>query len=63
MDKITSVADYIIQRYREVAGEALDEMKLHKLLYFAQREAFAVTGRPAFEGDFEGGDMVLYRAR
>lgn len=54
MDKITSVADYIIQRYREVAGEALDEMKLHKLLYFAQREAFAVIGRPAFEGDFEG---------
>lgn len=54
MDKITSVADYIIQRYREVAGEALDEMKLHKLLYFVQREAFAVIGRPAFEGDFEG---------
>ncbi|MBE5037281.1 DUF4065 domain-containing protein [Subdoligranulum sp. DSM 109015] len=54
MNKITDVADYIIKRYRELTGEKLDEMKLHKLLYFTQREAFAVIGQPAFEGDFEG---------
>lgn len=54
MDKITNVADYIIKRYYELTGEHLDEMKLHKLLYFTQRESFAVLGKPAFEGDFEG---------
>ena len=54
MDKITNVADYIIKRYHELTGESLDEMKLHKLLYFTQREAFAILGEPAFVGDFEG---------
>ena len=54
MDKITNLADYIIKRYYELTGEHLDEMKLHKLLYFTQRESFAVLGKPAFEGDFEG---------
>lgn len=54
MDKILNVADYIIHRYKELTNESLDEMKLHKLLYFTQREAFAVIGEPAFEGDFEG---------
>ena len=54
MDKITNVADYIIKRYRELTGEFLDEMKLHKLLYFTQREAFAILGEPAFDGEFEG---------
>lgn len=56
MDSILSVAHYICERYKEIAKEALnkDEMKLHKLLYFTQREAFAVLGRPAFVGDLEG---------
>lgn len=54
MDNIVNVAGYIVQRYREISGEKLDEMKLQKLLYFTQREAFAVTGEQAFEGDFEG---------
>ena len=54
MDNIVSVANYIIQRYQELAHEPLDEMKLHKLLYFTQRETFAVLGKPAFDGDFEG---------
>lgn len=54
MDKIINVADYIIKRYYELTGEHLDEMKLHKLLYFTQRESFAILGKPAFEGDFEG---------
>lgn len=54
MVKIVDVAAYLIQRYRELTGEALDEMKLHKLLYFTQREALAVTGQPAFSGTLEG---------
>lgn len=54
MNKITDVANYIIHRYKELTDEQLDEMKLHKLLYFTQRESFAVIGSPAFHGDFEG---------
>lgn len=54
MDKIINVANYIIKKYKEISKETLDEMKLHKLLYFTQRESFAVLGHPAFEGDFLG---------
>ena len=31
-----------------------DEMKLHKLLYFAQRETIAILGQPMFDAEFEG---------
>lgn len=54
MDKIIDVAAYIVNKYRDVTGESLDEMKLHKLLYFTQREAIAITGSPAIDGIFEG---------
>ena len=54
MSDIIDVAGYIVEKYSEVAGETLDEMKLHKLLYFTQRESLAITGKPAFEGYFEG---------
>jgi len=56
MDKIIDVAAYIIRKYKEVTGESFenDEMKLQKLLYFTQRESFAIIGRQAFEGTFEG---------
>lgn len=54
MDQILDVAGYIVKKYEELTNERLDEMKLHKLLYFTQRESFAITGEPAFEGDFEG---------
>ena len=54
MDKIVDVAAYIVKRYKEITNENLDEMKLHKLLYFTQRESLAILGQPAFEGDFEG---------
>ena len=54
MDKILDVAAYVIERYKWQTGEAIDEMKLHKMLYFIQRESFARAGHPAFEGDFEG---------
>lgn len=56
MDRIVDVANYMLHRYKELTGEPLrhDVRKLHILLYFIQREAFAVTGKPAFVGDFVG---------
>ena len=54
MEKIINVAQYIFCAYRKISGEVIDEMKLHKLLYFAQRESLAITNEPLFEGEFEG---------
>ena len=38
MEKIIDVAAYVLKKYHDVTKEHLDEMKLHKLLYFIQRE-------------------------
>jgi uncharacterized phage-associated protein len=54
MERVNDVAQLIFDEYKRLSGETLDEMKLHKLLYYAQRESFAVLGEPMFEADFEG---------
>ena len=54
MERVIDVARYICDEYQKMSGEAIDEMKLHKLLYFSQRESFAVTGKPLFADEFEG---------
>lgn len=54
MEKILDVAQYIFEKYKKETGKIIDEMKLQKLLYFAQRESFAITGERLFDGDFEG---------
>jgi len=54
MERIVNVAQYIFTKYMHESGEVIDEMKLHKLLYFAQRESLAITNEPLFDGDFEG---------
>ena len=54
MERVVDVARYICDEYQKMSGEAIDEMKLHKLLYFSQRESFAVTGKPLFADEFEG---------
>lgn len=54
MERILDVAQFIFEEYRRISGERIDEMKLHKLLYFSQRESFAVTGQPLFRESLEG---------
>lgn len=54
MEDIMNVAIYIASKYLEIYGEPIDEMKLHKLMYFAQRESFIQTKRPLFEATFYG---------
>lgn len=54
MERIIDVAQYIFSEYAKISGETIDEMKLHKLLYFSQRESLAITNQPLFSGDFEG---------
>lgn len=54
MEKILNVAQYIFDAYKRVSGVVIDEMKMHKLLYLAQRETYAVLGKPLFKEDMEG---------
>ncbi|HJB83545.1 MAG TPA: DUF4065 domain-containing protein [Candidatus Mediterraneibacter intestinavium] len=53
MERILDVAQFIFDEYKKQAGKTIDEMKLQKLLYFAQRESIAVTGEPLFEEQME----------
>lgn len=47
MYQILDVAAYIVSRYSvENNGCMIDEMKLHKLLYFAQKESYIQTDKP-----------------
>ena len=54
MKDMMTVAAYIYGRYQREYNEKIDEMKLQKLMYFAQRESLIRTGEPLFEGDFYG---------
>ena len=54
MKDMMTVAGYIYDRYQREFNEKIDEMKLQKLMYFAQRESLIRTGEPLFEGDFYG---------
>lgn len=50
---ILKIAAYICERYRREYGVGIDEMKLHKLLYFVQRECIVQTGKPITGASFE----------
>ena len=54
MERLIDVASYICNRYYETNGERIDEMKLHKLLYFVQRESLVQNGEPMFKEVFYG---------
>ena len=54
MERVYDVAQFIFNEYKRVSGKIIDEMKLHKLLYFTQRESLAIVGQPMFDADFEG---------
>lgn len=54
MEHVMTVAAYVYNRYQAEFNEKIDEMKLHKLLYFAQRESLVQTNEPLFDADFYG---------
>ena len=54
MTDMLTVAACICRRHEEEYGQKIDEMKLHKMLYFAQREALIQTDEPLFEDQFQG---------
>lgn len=54
MERILDVAQFIFDEYGKLSGKSIDEMKLHKLLYFAQRESYAIAGEPLFSEELYG---------
>jgi uncharacterized phage-associated protein len=54
MKDMKTVASYICNRYQREFGEKIDEMKLHKLMYFAQRESLITTDAPLFDAEIQG---------
>jgi uncharacterized phage-associated protein len=55
METVEKVAAYVARHYKELFAQPIDEMKLHKLLYFAQRESYVLFDRPLFKGTFVAG--------
>lgn len=53
MEKVLNIASYICKRYLAEFGVRIDEMKLHKLLYFMQRECLVQLGEPMFDAKFK----------
>lgn len=57
MEKILNVAQFIydeLKKSLKYEDSEIDEMKLHKLLYFSQRESYALLGKPLFIEELEG---------
>lgn len=52
MEDLMNVASYICKRYVDEFHSRIDEMKLHKLLYFAQRESLIQNKEPLFDAVF-----------
>ena len=54
MEDVLNIAAHIAQRYYSEYNQQIDEMKLHSLIYFAQRESLIQTGEPLFNAAFYG---------
>lgn len=54
MEKTMCVAKALYDMYYEQSGVRMDEMKMHKLMYFAQRESLMYNNEPLFDGTFYG---------
>ncbi len=54
MEKVLDVAFYVYKEFAREMHYKIEEMKLHQLLYFVQRESLVRTEQPLFEEEFEG---------
>ncbi len=54
MERVLDVACYVYKEFEREMHDEIEEMKLHQLLYFVQRESFVQTEQPLFEEEFEG---------
>ena len=54
MEKTMCVAKALYDMYYEQNGVHMDEMKMHKLMYFSQRESLMYNKEPLFNENFYG---------
>lgn len=54
MEKTLCVARALYDMYYKEKGVQMDEMKMHKLMYFSQRESLMYNNEPLFDGTFYG---------
>lgn len=54
MENTLCVAKALYEMYYEQNGLCMDEMKMHKLMYFSQRESLMYNNEPLFDGTFYG---------
>lgn len=54
MEKTLHVAKALYNMYYDIEGVHMDEMKMHKLMYFSQRESLMYNKEPLFNGTFYG---------
>ena len=54
MDKTLCVAKHLYQMYADRFGEPMDQLKMHKLMYFANRESLMYSKSPLFNEAFHG---------
>ena len=52
MENSLVVAKKLAEMYKDMYGQDIDELKVHKLMYFSQREAYLRSGVPLFEEEF-----------
>ena len=50
---VTQVADYFMRRVDTDAGDCMTNLRLQKLVYYAQAWHLAITGRPLFAEEFQ----------
>ena len=53
MAEMTAVAAYFYELYRTEHGSCMNEMRMHKMMYFAQRESLMTGPNPLFCDTFE----------
>lgn len=55
-NKTFIIVQNLINKYQEITGNSLvgDEMKVHKLMFYAQKTSLALTGETIIDENFEG---------
>ena len=53
MAQLLAVAKYLNELHVAKHNCEMDQMKMHKMMYFSQRESLMNSGSPLFDGDFE----------
>ena len=54
MEKALTVAKALYNMYKDMFDDHMDEMKMHKIMYFTQRESVIVNREFLFNEDFQG---------